>query len=90
MILSFFKDTSEWKICTGVRGVAPSPRRRHSCCIVDDRMYIFGGTGPSLPSKMRNQQVVQAAQLVFPRLNRLENDLNEISQNLRIQGDFSF
>ena len=44
-IIFLYKDTSEWNICSGIRGVAPSPRRRHSCCIVDDRMFIFGGTG---------------------------------------------
>ncbi len=50
-------------------------------------MYIFGGTGPSVPSNVRNQQLVQAAQPVFPIINLLESNLNQISNNLRVHGN---
>ena len=43
-MLCSFKDKGEWKILVP-SGKFPSPRRRHSCCVIDDKMYLFGGTG---------------------------------------------
>lgn len=82
-LYEFNIDTSEWAICSGVRGVAPSPRRRHSCCIVDDRMFIFGGTGPSRQFNLRFLPVVQA--LVAEHLSRITSQ--ELANLVPISND---
>ncbi|RWS28739.1 kelch domain-containing protein 3-like protein [Leptotrombidium deliense] len=33
---------------SNIKGQLPCPRRRHCCCLIDNRIYIFGGTSPRL------------------------------------------
>jgi hypothetical protein len=47
--------TSLWRRIH-VHGIAnPVPRRRQCCLMVDDRMYMFGGTSPIGTSPSSNQ-----------------------------------
>lgn len=41
-VLQFSIDTGRWKILE-THGRPPAARSRHSCCLVGDKMYIFGG-----------------------------------------------
>lgn len=43
-LYEFDVDTCMWSVCS-FKGQSPSARRRHACCIIDDRMFLFGGTG---------------------------------------------
>jgi N-acetylneuraminic acid mutarotase len=42
-LYEFDTDKLEWNIITAI-GSTPSPRRRHSCCVILDQMYLFGGS----------------------------------------------
>lgn len=46
--LYIFTDTLNWSV-PEVTGSKPMPRDGHSACVINDRMYIFGGyqTNPS-------------------------------------------
>ncbi|MCO5579184.1 hypothetical protein L7F22_033037 [Adiantum nelumboides] len=49
-------DTKDWvwsKIT--VRGLPPSPRDKHTACLLGSKMYVFGGFGPSLTSNNEDQ-----------------------------------
>lgn len=50
----FDPDRNEWKVLH-TKGTVPSQRRRHCCVIVNDQMFIFGGTGPT-PNESPNSQ----------------------------------
>ena len=59
--------------------MAPTQRRRHSCCIIDDRMFLFGGTGPSDKAENAN-----SSEQPVRRHNRenIITSLNNFLQNL--------
>ena len=33
----------EWSLVK-VKGLGPKPRRRQCCCVIDNRVFLFGGT----------------------------------------------
>ena len=37
------EETRQWSIVSIVGDLIPSARDGHSACLIDDRMYIFGG-----------------------------------------------
>jgi N-acetylneuraminic acid mutarotase len=41
-LYEFDTDKLEWSLINA-SGLAPSPRRRHSCCVILDQMFLFGG-----------------------------------------------
>lgn len=41
----FDPQTNHWSIVK-VQGVGPCPRRRQCCCLIDHRVFLFGGTSP--------------------------------------------
>jgi hypothetical protein len=46
--------TSLWR-CVKTRGIDnPVPRRRQCCLVIDNQMYMFGGTSPIQTSSSRN------------------------------------
>ncbi|KAI5055550.1 hypothetical protein GOP47_0029071 [Adiantum capillus-veneris] len=45
----FILDTKNWAWSRfPVRGLPPSPRDKHTACLLGSKMYVFGGFGPSL------------------------------------------
>ncbi|XP_046860066.1 kelch domain-containing protein 3-like isoform X2 [Xenia sp. Carnegie-2017] len=44
-IIKFNTDTKEWNSFV-VSGEHPCPRRRHTCCILQDKVIIYGGSSP--------------------------------------------
>ncbi|XP_074644849.1 kelch domain-containing protein 3-like [Tubulanus polymorphus] len=42
-------ETSEWSLVK-VKGQGPCPRRRQCCCVIKDRVFLFGGTSPCTDS----------------------------------------
>lgn len=44
-IYQFNPVTNVWSFLK-IHGIGPCPRRRQCCCIVGDRLFIFGGTSP--------------------------------------------
>lgn len=43
--------TSKWKIIEYIPGTEPLPRESHSCTLVNDYIYLFGGQGTSIKKK---------------------------------------
>lgn len=41
----FDTETSEWRRVRAC-GLRPQPRRRHSCHVINDQMFVFSGSGP--------------------------------------------
>lgn len=64
----FFKDTNEW-IIPQTKGIKPEPLAFHTCCVVDTKIYFFGGFNgthlmnelfvfeTSFPIKIKNKMI---------------------------------
>jgi N-acetylneuraminic acid mutarotase len=59
-IYEFNPAKSEWKVLE-TSGNIPSQRRRHCCVVVNNQMFIFGGTGPREPNAepRQNQNAIE-------------------------------
>lgn len=44
-LVRYDPESSRWSIVKP-RGNGPCPRRRQSCCVIGDRVFLFGGTSP--------------------------------------------
>ena len=62
-VLSFDLDSKTWDVMVA-RGTPPQPRTRHTSCIVEDDMYIYGGMPTGLGSGYFNDLCVLS---VWPR-----------------------
>lgn len=92
-LFEFDCDKLEWKQLNPF-GLVPCPRRRHACSIIDDRMFIFGGTGPkhtsprpaatNLLGSLNNyiENIEPVLQLFAINLNRqINNDALNVNEN---------
>lgn len=74
-------DKCEWKVCS-LNGIVPSARRRHSCCVIDDRMFLFCGTGPTNPASIPNNNTENTFLANEPNLLTTTNVNNQEIQNI--------
>lgn len=104
-IYEYDVDKAEWRTLTPA-GKSPSPRRRHSCCVIKDKMFLFGGTGPSADgnhsntnnhqlalitnSTNQNDNFIQNIRIIEPALHQLELNLNQINNALRDRNSLNF
>lgn len=76
-------ERNEWRVIAQ-EGNVPSPRRRHSCHVINSQMVIFGGTGPNEELTSRNSATggenLEASTLVYYQrlLDILNNTMNRI------------
>lgn len=83
----FDTDKMEWSLIKP-SGIEPSPRRRHSCCVINDLMFIFGGTGPF--KSALTQAASQTSQAEFNNDDNLNNPNNFDRLMVRLERDFLY
>jgi len=82
-LLEFDTETYKWEF-KQVRGKAPSKRRRHCCCIINSRMFLFGGTGPREGAVMNTHRIASLLRRMQQNqaLIDLENNEGDIPANI--------
>lgn len=73
-LLRYDPNVRRWSIIKP-RGIGPCPRRRQSCCVIGDRVFLFGGTSPHPSSLHYNQEALLQNGFEFD-----ENDAMESSR----------
>jgi len=75
-LLRYDPQNCRWSVVKP-RGIGPCARRRQSCCVVDDKVFLFGGTSPH-PDANANGVSISQGYLQIPEEETRLMDHNDL------------